>query len=243
MNTNPVESARKIVLKLNELVRGQEQSFLEELAPAVVREDVTLDFAAVERIDAAGLAALITLYTDACKAGHRLTVLRPSRHVSEILKSSVSTAFSSCSPSLSSVSGTCNCKAPLPEWARLRVKESIELTSASHRNREVVIMHTKLLCPIAFSFIAVLSCTSSHAQDAVSAKAFLVNIYSHYSRGGKGVDFDGPRSALYFHSSLLALEKADVKANGPDSVPAMDADPICGCQDWEGIWNLAINVR
>ena len=86
MNTNPVESARKIVLKLNELVRGQEQSFLEELAPAVVREDVTLDFAAVERIDAAGLAALITLYTDACKAGHRLTVLRPSRHVSEILQ-------------------------------------------------------------------------------------------------------------------------------------------------------------
>lgn len=104
-------------------------------------------------------------------------------------------------------------------------------------------MHTKLLCPIAFSFIAVLSCTSSHAQDAVSAKAFLVNIYSHYSRGGKGVDFDGPRSALYFHSSLLALEKADVKANGTDSVSAMDADPICGCQDWEGIWNLAINVR
>ena len=70
-----------------------------------------------------------------------------------------------------------------------------------------------------------------------------MNIYSHYSRGGKGVDFDGPRSALYFHSSLLALEKADVKANGPDSAPAMDADPICSCQDWEGIWNLAIDVR
>lgn len=86
MNTNPVESARNIVLRLKELVRGQEQSFLEELAPTVVRENVALDFGEVERIDAAGLAALITLYTDACKAGHTLTVLRPGRHVREILQ-------------------------------------------------------------------------------------------------------------------------------------------------------------
>jgi len=86
MNTNPVESARNIVLRLKELVRGQEQGFLEELAPAVVRENVALDFGAVERIDAAGLAALITLYTDACKAGHTLTVSRPNRHVQEILQ-------------------------------------------------------------------------------------------------------------------------------------------------------------
>jgi anti-anti-sigma factor len=86
MNTNPVESARNIVLRLKELVRGQEQGFLEELTPTVVRENVALDFAEVERIDAAGLAALITLYTDACKAGHTLTVSRPNRHVREILQ-------------------------------------------------------------------------------------------------------------------------------------------------------------
>jgi len=73
-------------LRLKELVRGQEQGFIEELAPAVVRENVALDFGAVERIDAAGLAALIHLYADACKAGHTLTVLRPSRHVQEILE-------------------------------------------------------------------------------------------------------------------------------------------------------------
>ncbi|MGB8031915.1 MAG: STAS domain-containing protein [Terracidiphilus sp.] len=86
MDTNRVESARNVVLRLRELVRGQEQGFLEELAPAVVRESVALDFGAVERIDAAGLAALITLYTDACKAGHTLTVSRPNRHVREILQ-------------------------------------------------------------------------------------------------------------------------------------------------------------
>jgi hypothetical protein len=104
-------------------------------------------------------------------------------------------------------------------------------------------MRAKQLFPIAISFVAILFCTSSCAQDAASAKAFLVNIYSHYSRGGKGIDFDGPHSALYFHSSLLALEKADVKANGPDSAPAMDADPICSCQDWNGIWDLRIDVQ
>ena len=86
MNTNRIESARNIVLRIRELVRGQEQGFIEELAPAVVRENVALDFGTVERIDAAGLAALITLYTDACKAGHTLTVSRPSRHVREILQ-------------------------------------------------------------------------------------------------------------------------------------------------------------
>lgn len=86
MCTNQVQSARKIVLRLKELVRGQEQGFIQDLAPKVVCEDVALDFAAVERIDAAGLAALIRLYADACKAGHTLTVLRPNRHVQEIFQ-------------------------------------------------------------------------------------------------------------------------------------------------------------
>ena len=86
MNTPRLEASRNVVVKITELVRGQEEQFLEELAPTVVREDVALEFASVERIDAAGLAALITLYTDACKAGRKLTVSRPSRHVREILE-------------------------------------------------------------------------------------------------------------------------------------------------------------
>jgi anti-anti-sigma regulatory factor len=68
-----------------ELVRGTEQSLLARLTPLVTRESVSLDMAAVERIDAAGLSALITLYCDACKSGHIFTVARPRRHVREIL--------------------------------------------------------------------------------------------------------------------------------------------------------------
>lgn len=71
--------------EMAELVRGREQNLLERLARVVTREDVTLDLCGVERIDAAGLAALITLYCDACKAGHSFTVMRPGRHVREVL--------------------------------------------------------------------------------------------------------------------------------------------------------------
>ena len=46
---------------MKELVKGQEQEFVNELRPRVVRQNVTLDLAETERIDAAGVAALITL--------------------------------------------------------------------------------------------------------------------------------------------------------------------------------------
>ncbi len=68
-----------------ELTRGHEQAFVERLAPRVRRQDFELDLARVERIDAAGLSALIKLYCDASNSGHRFTVARPRRHVHEIL--------------------------------------------------------------------------------------------------------------------------------------------------------------
>jgi anti-anti-sigma factor len=70
---------------LTELVRGNEQLFLDRLMPAVRRQSIVLDLESVTRIDAAGLAALITLHCEACKTGHKLTVSHPSRHVREIL--------------------------------------------------------------------------------------------------------------------------------------------------------------
>lgn len=104
-------------------------------------------------------------------------------------------------------------------------------------------MRPKLLLAIALSAAALLRPCSSHAQDAASAKAFLVSVYQHYQHGAKGIDFDGPGAGLYYHSSLLSLIRADIKANGPDNVPAVDFDPVCGCQDWDGIWDLKIDVQ
>ncbi len=39
----------------------------------------------MERIDAAGIAALVTLYANACQAGHSFTVSNAQPHVAKIL--------------------------------------------------------------------------------------------------------------------------------------------------------------
>lgn len=70
---------------LNELVRGHEQCLLEQLTPLVCKHSVTLDMRQVERIDAAGIAALICLYRSAHSAGNNFVVTNASPHVSEIL--------------------------------------------------------------------------------------------------------------------------------------------------------------
>jgi anti-anti-sigma factor len=70
---------------LTELVRGNEECLLGRLSPLVRRESVVLDLGYVERIDAAGIAALISLYGRACEAGHSFSVANPSPHVAEIL--------------------------------------------------------------------------------------------------------------------------------------------------------------
>lgn len=70
---------------LTELVRGQEQDVLDRLTPLVRRQSVTLDLSRVQRIDAAGIAALISLHASAYEAGHCFTVVNPNPHVAEIL--------------------------------------------------------------------------------------------------------------------------------------------------------------
>jgi anti-anti-sigma factor len=71
---------------LHELVRGQEQRLLKDLEPVVRQQSVTLDMRHIERIDAAGIAALISLYADACAAGHQFTIVNASNRVVEILE-------------------------------------------------------------------------------------------------------------------------------------------------------------
>ncbi len=69
-----------------ELVRGSETQLVNELMHRVLAGSVSLDLSAVERIDAAGIAALITLYCSAIQAGHRFSVVAPSAHVRDLLR-------------------------------------------------------------------------------------------------------------------------------------------------------------
>jgi anti-anti-sigma factor len=79
----PIDTIERITL--TELVRGHDQDLFARLAPVVRRQSMVLDLELVERIDAAGIAALISLYRCAADAGHRFSVFNPSSHVAEIL--------------------------------------------------------------------------------------------------------------------------------------------------------------
>ncbi|MGA2218124.1 MAG: STAS domain-containing protein [Terracidiphilus sp.] len=71
--------------QITELVRGQDQMLLERYLPLARRESVSLDFISVRRVDAAGVSALLSLYTTAHKAGHRVTILNASPRVQQTL--------------------------------------------------------------------------------------------------------------------------------------------------------------
>jgi anti-anti-sigma factor len=77
---NPV-----VPVGIRSLMRGAETKLLEEIMPLVRHQSVWLDLSCVDRIDAAGLAALIALYRAACEGGHRFGVKNPAPHVREIL--------------------------------------------------------------------------------------------------------------------------------------------------------------
>ena len=85
-NTNNAATSAGQQVVVIELVRGREKELLTWLAPLVRRQSVTLDLGRVRRIDAAGIAALVSLYASAHQAGHRFSVTRPSRRVAEVLK-------------------------------------------------------------------------------------------------------------------------------------------------------------
>lgn len=91
--------------------------------------------------------------------------------------------------------------------------------------------------------LAVILTLRGSTQDADSAKRFVEALYRHYADHGKGIDFGEAEGSYYFDASLNALMKADAKAVGPNEVGVLDGDPICGCQDWDGIWDLKIAVQ
>jgi anti-anti-sigma regulatory factor len=78
-----VETAKHC--ELNELVRGCERHLIEEMTPVVRSQSVALDLGSVNRIDAAGIAALISLYRIADEAGHHFSISNVAPHVAELL--------------------------------------------------------------------------------------------------------------------------------------------------------------
>jgi anti-anti-sigma factor len=85
-NNNPVRSEKALrTCSQTEIVRGSEGCLVDEMTPLVRRQDVSLDLSPVERIDAAGIAALISLYRLAEESGHRFSVNNVRPRVYELL--------------------------------------------------------------------------------------------------------------------------------------------------------------
>ena len=85
MNTAVCPTVWTETANLTELVRGSEQALLDRLTPLTHRQSIILDLSRVERIDAAGIAALISLHASAYESGHCFTVVNPTHRVAEIL--------------------------------------------------------------------------------------------------------------------------------------------------------------
>ncbi len=68
-----------------ELVRGVEERLVERVTPLLRDRNVALDLRRIDRIDAAGISALISLYSGARMAGHEFTLCSVRPRIAEIL--------------------------------------------------------------------------------------------------------------------------------------------------------------
>jgi anti-anti-sigma factor len=71
---------------VSELVKGQDKEFYDRIAPLVRSRSVSLDLSAIERIDAAGIAALVALYRASEETGNSFTIFSASPRVVEVLE-------------------------------------------------------------------------------------------------------------------------------------------------------------
>ena len=85
LSTFPEETTLVPPCVTHELIRGQEENLLEQITPMLRTQNVALDLSHVDRIDAAGIAALITLYERAKNSGHCFAVIHASHRVAEII--------------------------------------------------------------------------------------------------------------------------------------------------------------
>ncbi len=81
----PTEALLVAPAETTELVRGDEQQLVQRVAPLLRENNVTLNLNGIDRIDAAGIAALISLYSCARNHGNTFSVINVSPRVEEML--------------------------------------------------------------------------------------------------------------------------------------------------------------
>jgi len=84
---------------------------------------------------------------------------------------------------------------------------------------------------------AALLATSAGAAEPAGARSFLTGLYSHYPhRQGKPVfDAAGRSAPQVFDPALATLIRDSERLTPEGDAPPLDGDPICDCQDSEGM--------
>jgi len=87
---------------------------------------------------------------------------------------------------------------------------------------------------------ALLAPLSVHAQSLEAAKAFTTTLYGAYAKGNP--DYVGQNPERTFSPELLGLIRKDQASAAPGEVGILDGDPICDCQDAEGLRATDVKV-
>jgi len=100
------------------------------------------------------------------------------------------------------------------------------------RSRLLLIVIAVLIAPLGFPALAQ---PAGRAPSATDPAAFVRGTYGRYSlKSATGPDFTGRNASSVFSPSLVQLIRRDQKqARG--EVGKLDGDPICDCQDPDGL--------
>jgi len=83
------------------------------------------------------------------------------------------------------------------------------------------------------------------AQDMPAARAFVQQLYAAYEHPSKagGPDVLGKSAVRIFSPSLLQAIRRDQARTPTGDVPTLDGDPICDCQDPDGLHLVNLTVK
>src|SRR5215469_1842690 len=84
--------------------------------------------------------------------------------------------------------------------------------------------------------------TVAAAAAPQSPEDFLKHLYAGYAPGKTPLAFDYRTAGSFVDDSMIALLRRDDKMSNGE-VGAIDSDPICQCQDWDGMKVLSIHSK
>jgi hypothetical protein len=84
----------------------------------------------------------------------------------------------------------------------------------------------------------------ARAQDIPDARTFVQHLYAPYAHppSQRGPDTTGKLAPSIFSGALLQLIRHDRARTAHGDAPALDGDPICDCQDFEGLRLTTLTV-